>query len=294
MTSFIQNLVAGLSLGGLYALFALGVALIFGVAGIINFAHGAIIAVSAYALFALVSLPWPLLVAATILTGAVVAVGLEVLVFRRARGADPTTLLIISFGLSAILQAALALIAGPETHSVTFGASFNHELTFGAVSIPKIDLLTIAVALVLMVGLSWILRATSIGVQLRAAAEDFRMARHLGVRADWVLLATFAMSGVLAGVAALLLTMRNGTLSPNMGFQPLLVAFVATVIGGLGSLYGAAAGGLLLGLLTILLQVVLPAGLQPYRDAILFSAVIAVLLVRPQGLIPTARAGVRV
>ncbi|MBN9622025.1 MAG: branched-chain amino acid ABC transporter permease [Actinobacteria bacterium] len=294
MTTVIQDLVAGLSLGGLYALFALGIALIFGVAGIMNFAQGAMIAVSAYVLFGLADLPWPLLALATVVSGIVLAVLLEAVVFRRARGADQTTLLIMSFGVGVILQAALVLIAGSEPHSVTFGASLNKELVISGLSIPRIDLLTLVTAVVLMVALGTFLRRTTMGIQLRAAAEDFRMARHLGVRVNRVMLATFALSGLLAGVSTVLITARSGTLSPTMGFEPVLVAFVATVIGGLGSIYGAAAGGMVLGLLTILLQVVLPAGLQPYRDAILFSIVIFVLLVRPEGIIPTARAGTRV
>jgi branched-chain amino acid transport system permease protein len=119
---------------------------------------------------------------------------------------------------------------------------------------------------------------------MRAAAENFRMARMLGIPANRVIGIAFLISGLFAGVAAILLVSQTGTLTPQMGAAPLLVAFVAAVIGGLGRLEGAALGGLVLGLGTVLLQTYLPTELQAFRDAFLFSSVIAVLLIRPQGM----------
>jgi branched-chain amino acid transport system permease protein len=120
---------------------------------------------------------------------------------------------------------------------------------------------------------------------MRAAAEDFRMARALGVRANTVIATAFALSGLLAAVAALILVAQTGLVSPSMGLAPVLAAFIATIIGGLGSLSGAVLGGYVVGGLTVALQALLPLSLRPYRDAFVFGAVVLVLILRPQGLI---------
>ena len=120
------------------------------------------------------------------------------------------------------------------------------------------------------------------------------MARLLGVNANGVIAVAFAISGATAGIAALLLTIRSGTASPDLGSGPVLIAFIAIVVGGMGSLLGACAGGFLLGCLSVALQALLPVGLRPYREAILFSLIIGILLFRPQGLFGVARSGVRI
>ena len=139
--------------------------------------------------------------------------------------------------------------------------------------------------MVLLISFGLFLKKTRLGVQMRAAAEDFPMARLLGVRANTVIAAAFALSGLLAGVAAILLVAQTGTLTPTMGVTPVLVAFVATIIGGLGSLGGAVIGGFALGTLTVTLQAELPLALRAYRDAFVFGGVIAILVFRPNGLL---------
>jgi branched-chain amino acid transport system permease protein len=129
------------------------------------------------------------------------------------------------------------------------------------------------------------LRKASLGVQMRAAAEDFEVARLLGVRANRVIAAAFALSGLLAGVASILLVGTTGSVTPTMGVTPVLIAFIATVMGGMGSLIGAVIGGFVLGALTVVLQIALPLQLRGYRDAFAFGTVLLILLVRPQGLI---------
>jgi branched-chain amino acid transport system permease protein len=131
-------------------------------------------------------------------------------------------------------------------------------------------------------------------MQLRAASEDFAMSRLAGVRANRVIAAAFAISGAIAGVAATLLIMQSGSLSIGLGLQPTLIAFIAVVVGGMGSVAGATIGGLLLGVVSVALQASLPSNLLPYHDAILFSAVIFMLLARPQGLFGQRVAGERV
>jgi branched-chain amino acid transport system permease protein len=142
------------------------------------------------------------------------------------------------------------------------------------------------VSAVLLVGLTWFLRSSRLGLQMRAAAEDFRMARVLGVRANRVIAMAFALSGILAAAVSCFLVVQTGVVQPRMGLQLVVIAFVGTVIGGLGSLTGAALGGFLVGAASILLQALLPPDLRVFREAFVFVAVALVLLFRPQGLIP--------
>jgi branched-chain amino acid transport system permease protein len=281
----LQHVIDAVSAGSLYALFALGVAFIFGVAQIVNFAHGELIMVAAYLVLVTVGLVWPLVLVVVVLAVVVLALTMERVVFRPMRRADAVSVLIMAFSLSVFLQNAVLAIAGPRAKSVNFADALTHPLTIGSLRIPWLDVITIAVTIVLLVALGVLLRRSPIGRQLRAAAEDFGMARMVGVRANTVIATAFAVSGGLAAVGGILLTIQTGSLTPSLGLQPVLIAFIATVIGGMGSLTGAVLGGYLLGALTVLLQVVLPEGLIPYRDAIVFGLVIVALLVRPQGLV---------
>jgi branched-chain amino acid transport system permease protein len=133
------------------------------------------------------------------------------------------------------------------------------------------------------------LRRTTIGVQMRAAAENFEMARLLGVRANRVIAATFAISGVLAGIAAVIVVAQTGLVGPTMGASLVFAAFVATIVGGLGTLSGAVLGAYVLGAITVALQYALPIGLRPYREAFVFAALVVILIFRPQGLMGSRR-----
>lgn len=292
--TLLQNIITAVSVGGLYALFALGIAVIYGVAGIINFAHGHFIAVAAYLVLALNDVPMPLAVLGALAAGVVTAVATERGVFRFARGADPGTLLVLAFAVALTIESVIILVAGSRTVSTSFGSTLTKPIHIGALSIVRIDLVTVVVVAVLLAGLALLLNRTPVGGQLRAAAEDFTMARLVGVRSDLVMMVAFAVSGLLAGAGAVLLVARSGTLTPTMGLDPVLVSFVAVVIGGLGSLSGAAAGAFVLGGMTIALQVLLPEDIRPYRDAILYGLVIATLTFRPQGLLPSANERSRV
>jgi len=286
MSGFVQHVIDALSTGSLYALFALGVAFIVGVARVVNFAHGELIMVASYLVLVFVSLAWPLVVLLVVALVVLLALAMERVVFRPMRRADGATILIMAFSLSVFLQNAMLAIAGPRAKSVNFADRLIQPLTIGSLRIPWLDIVTVGVTAVLLVALALVLRRTAIGRQLRAAAEDFGMARLVGVRADTVIAVAFAVSGALAAVGGILLTVQTGSLTPTMGLQPVLVAFIATVIGGMGSLVGAVLGGYLLGAITVVLQVALPDGLLPYRDAFVFVLVIVALLVRPQGIVP--------
>lgn len=294
MSDVAQHLVNAVSLGSLYALLALGIAVIFGVGRILNFAHGQLITVSAYVLLVVSGLPWPLVVVLTLLTGVVLALAMERFAFRHVRRADPATTLIVGFAVAALIQEILVLSVGARSKTVDFATSTTLPVDIAGISIPRLDLVTMGVTAVLLTGLTLLLTRTTVGIQLRAASEDFGMARLLGVRSTRIVATAFAISGLLAGTAAVLLTAKSGTLAPEMGTPAVLIGFFATVIGGMGSLPGAAVGGFVLGVVTVLMQVLLPDGLLPYRESLLFTCVIAMLLFRPQGILPAATAGQRV
>jgi branched-chain amino acid transport system permease protein len=225
-----------------------------------------------------------LVVLCTLLGVAVLAFLMERIAFRPVREADPTTMLITSFAVSILIQNAMVWIAGRRAKGVSFGSSLAEPVNIGSASVPIVELVTIGVIVAVLVAFVFILQRTETGVQMRAAAEDFRMTRLLGVNANRVIVAAFVASGILAGVASLLMIATTGAVSPYIGLTPVLVGFVATVIGGMGSLVGAAVGGFLLGVVTVVFQVALPDSIQSYRDAFVFSGVILVLLVRPNGL----------
>lgn len=287
MTTLLQYLVDSLTFGSLFAVSALGVALIFGVVNIANFAHGELIMVSSYVLLLVGGSVWPLAAGAVLVTGVVLAVLMERIAFRPVRKADAVTLLISSFAISVLLRNLVILFVDGGAKSTGFGQSLLRPVDLGPISTSRINVVTIVVTVLLLLAIASFLRRTTLGLQLRAAAEDFSMARMVGVKANRVVALAFAMSGMLAAVAGLLLAAQSGTLTPQLGFQPVLIAFVATVIGGMGSIPGAVVGGYLVGALTGVLGGVLPDELTPFRDSFVFGAVILMLLVRPRGLFPT-------
>ena len=297
MIGLLQNLVDAASLGSLYALAALGVGLLFGILRLVNFAHGDFITIGAYALIVpssevtarlfIGTWNWSLMIPAVTLIVVIVALLTDALVFSPLRRATAPTLMIASFAVSYVLQNGILMIYGARPKAANLWSSFDRPIMFGELRVPLLQVITIVTTLVLLVALTLFLKRTSYGVMMRAAAEDFRMAQYLGVRGDFVIGLAFAMSGVLATAVSLLYLSQTGTLSPTMGVPLALFAFVAVVIGGMGSLLGAVVGGFLVGFVIIILQAYLPADLRGFRDAFAFTFVILILLVRPSGIIRT-------
>jgi branched-chain amino acid transport system permease protein len=252
---------------------------------LVNFAHGELLTVGGYFLVLAAGPPWPVLLVASAVVVAVFALGMERIAFRPVRKADAPTLLVTSFAVSFFIQNLAMLIFGPLPKTTTVSQELIKSWTIGDVSIARRDVLTVVATALLLAGLGFFLTRTRLGVQMRAAAEDFSMARLLGVRVNTVIASAFAISGMVAAVAAFVLVSQTGTVSPTMGLQPVLVGFVAMVLGGMGSLRGAVLGGFVLGFVTVALQSYLPLELRFYRDAFAYTAVILLLLVRPQGLI---------
>jgi branched-chain amino acid transport system permease protein len=290
----LQNVISAISLGSLYALVALAITIIFGIMQLVNFAHGELIMVGGYALFYVIHQPWPLWIVTPVVTAAVFAFAMERVAFRPVRGANAATLLVTSFALSYLLQNLTNVIIGPAPKGVPLSGFVTRTFTIGDVQIQNLSLLTLLTTFGLLAGLRVFLKKTALGVQMRAAAEDFDMTRLLGVRANTVIASAFVISGLLAGVVSFLFISQTGQISPTLGLVPLLAGIVAMVIGGMGSLPGAVLGGYVLGGMTIALQALLPLSMRGFRDAFTYWIVILILLVRPQGILPAQAWKVRV
>lgn len=287
MDIFLQQLLNALSLGGTYALLALGLAVVFSIIGLINFAHGELMTITGYSVcFALIwGLPFPLAVIAGLAVATAAAFLMERVAFRPVRGASGTTLLLTSFAISAILRVVFQNLISARPIPVSIPSALSGVVTIGPLHLGMIQLISILVTLTMLLGLNLFLHRTMAGRAMRAAAEDFAVLRLMGLRANSVVATAFAISGLLAGVAGILWVAQRGSVDPLMGALPVLKAFIAAIIGGLGSLSGAVAGGFLLGFIEVILQAYLPESLLPYRDAFAILLVISVLLFRPQGLL---------
>lgn len=304
MTALLQVLFDALSLGSLYALGALGIALIFGVMRLVNFAHGDYISfcvfallwpsIDAAAIVFLGTLPTVLLVPLILAIGAGLSVLSEILVFRRFRNANPATMMIASFALGFVIKYFLLMLYSSRPKSIDLWSNLSQQIEIFGARIPPLQVITIVVTIVILLALTAFLKRTRFGLEMRAAAENFTMARMLGVRANRVIMLAFAVSGMLAAAIGLILVTQTGTVDINMGANLMLVAFVATVIGGLGSLPGAVLAGYLIGAATVIMQVVLPPDARPFRDAFVYGAVIVMLIWRPNGLFAAKAAKQRV
>lgn len=304
MTATLQYLFDALSLGSLYALGALGIALIFGVMRLVNFAHGDVMTFAIFALVAptteAVAPLWvgawstPLIVITVLAVGAVLAMLSEVLVFRHLRQAAPATTMMAAFALGFVIQNVLLALHSSRAKAVNLWPELNQAVEVWGARVPALQMLMIAITVALLLGLAWMLRYTRAGLEMRAAAEDFDMARMLGVKANRVILVAFAMSGALAALIGLFMVNQTGLVDVRMGTPMMLVAFVSTVIGGLGSLMGAVLGGFLIGFASTALQAWLPLDARAFRDAFVYLSVIALLLWRPNGLFITSASRQRV
>ncbi len=295
MTAAIQFVIDVLSLGGAYALMALGLVIVYGILRLVNFAYGELIMAAGYTLYLVSASPLPWLVMAVLAVGAAVVTGIatDYVAFRPVRAKSVTAVLITSFAFSTLLQNAAQLLISPRPRSIPLPEVFSDTVTLFGVVTPARNLITIAAAAVLLSLFTLAMRRTVLGIAMRAAATHFTMARMLGVPANLVISTAFAISGLLAGTVALLWLGRIGTVVPRVGLEPLLIAFIATVIGGMRSLEGAVLGGFLLAFIDTALNYSLPQDLLKFRDAFTFSLVILILLWRPAGLVRGPATGQR-
>lgn len=287
MTELIQELVNGVALGSTYALLALGLAMVFSILRLINFAHGELVTIGGYTMWTLFNhgVPWPAVLVLTLVATTLAAIAMERIAFRPLRGANIATLLITSFAVSFFIQVALQIFVSAEPQGIGVPNWTDTVWHIGDVSLPAVKVVTFAVTIVAVLLLVVFLRRSLIGVAMRAAAEDFDTVRLMGIRANVVVVTAFALSGLLAGVAALLFFASAPGVDSGVGTPLVINAFIAVILGGLGSLPGAVVGGFVLGFAEVLFESRLPGSATAFSNALVLLVIIGLLLVRPQGLL---------
>ena len=284
--SFLSYLINGISLGSIYAIIALGYTMVYGIARMLNFAHGDIIMVGGFAIFTIVStmgLPPLLGILVAVAVCTVLGVTIERVAYRPLRGASSLAVLITAIGVSYLLQNVALLIFGSNARQFTSVVTLpNLKLADGALTISSVTIVTIISCIVIMIGLTSFINKTKVGQAMLAVSEDNGAATLMGIDVNRTIAITFAIGSALAAVAGALLCSTYPSLTPYTGSMPGIKAFVAAVFGGIGSIPGALIGGILLGVIENLSKAYISSQLS---DAIVFSVLIVVLLVRPTGIL---------
>jgi branched-chain amino acid transport system permease protein len=285
----VQQTLNAISLGSIYALVAIGLAMVFGILRLINFAHGDLMMVCCYVAFFLTAggmAIFPAVIIA-ILTTVISGILMERVAYRPVRGAPDVIMLLTSLAVSIFIENVFIMFVSPVPRSFRNATPPFLDVVhhWGSVNISNINLITIGITVLLFVLLYMFIRRTSLGISMRATSEDIMAAQLVGININRVIVTAFILGSALAGIAGYLWAARLGKIDPLMGFIPLLKAFVAAVIGGFGSLAGAVLGGYVLGFAEIFLIGFLPPSLSSYRDAFVFILLIIVLLIRPNGIL---------
>lgn len=285
MNQLIQSLVDALSSGATLGLAALAIGLVFGVIRLANFAQGEIITASAYSIIFTWQLGWYVAIPIALIIGVILSLLMEVGVFSRMRTATPATLLVASFGLSFLLQRVYELLFTNNVQTAPIAPELARSISLGGIRVQLLSVATIVIAGLLLFGLIQFLNKSIWGLQLQAAAADFRTARLIGIPASRVIGLSFVLSGVLAAAVAFVSTVKTGAVGPTFGIPIVVLALIGAVIGGIDKIYGALAGGFLVGFATSMLASWLPSDMSNFKDAFVFLLVIVVLIIRPSGLL---------
>ncbi len=284
--SFLSYLINGISLGSIYAIIALGYTMVYGIARMLNFAHGDIIMVGGFAIFTIVStmgLPPLLGILVAVAVCTVLGVTIERVAYRPLRGASSLAVLITAIGVSYLLQNVALLIFGSNARQFTSVVTLpNLKLADGALTISSVTIVTIVSCILIMIGLTSFINKTKVGQAMLAVSEDNGAATLMGIDVNRTIAITFAIGSALAAVAGALLCSTYPSLTPYTGSMPGIKAFVAAVFGGIGSIPGALIGGVLLGVIENLSKAYISSQLS---DTIVFSVLILVLLIRPTGIL---------
>jgi branched-chain amino acid transport system permease protein len=290
LLTFLQQLINGLSLGSLYALLAIGYTMVYGILRLINFAHGDLLMVAAYAAVmgaGLFAWPWPAAFGLAIILTGLLGVLLERGAYRPLRRAPRISLLISAIAASFLLENLALVLAGGRAKPFPVPAAFQGTVVLGGLFIPRLSFLIPLVTAAFMAGLFYIIYRTQMGRAMRAIARDLEMTSLMGIDVNRIIAVTFLLGSLLAGAGGVLWAMKYPQVNPFMGILPGLKGFIAAVLGGIGNVPGAVLGGLLLGMLEIMLVACFP-GWAGYRDAFAFTLLILLLLVRPTGLLGEA------
>ena len=290
MTSayILEQVANGVILGSMYALIAIGFSLIYGIVRLINFAHGDIVTIGAFAMLASVAAigaPFPVSILIVLAVGAGVGVLIERVAFRPMRGAPQVTGFIASLAVAIIIENVGIMTLSAQPRSFIVPAYLSTFIRLGSLQVRAIDLAIVLLAIVLMTALALFVRFTKVGMAMRATAENYEVARLMGINIDRMIMLAFAIGSALAAIAGLMWGSKYSQISPLMGLIPGLKAFVAAVIGGVGSISGAMLGGYVLGLAEVLFVGLLPPEYSGYRNVFVFSTLIVILLVMPNGLL---------
>ena len=287
-----QTLADAVGLGAVYTLMAVGIGLVFGVLRLVNFAYGQLVMAGAYTL-AFTS-TWPVAGSVAACFAVVIALSLlmERAVFRPLRTSSPAVMLVTTFAVAFLLQS-VALIVDVRDDTIGEPASsvapLGQAITLAGVDVRKVTLVAVGVAIVALGLLALLLGRTTIGLQMRAAAADFRTARLLGVRADRVIAFAVVLSGILAGAVAVILTVQNPLVSPDFALKDTIVVLVGVVVGGIDRLWTATLGGFSIGFATGVINGALPTEQTVFLPSAVFALVILVLILRPAGLFARGR-----
>ena len=286
MMNFLSYLINGISLGSVYAIIALGYTMVYGIAKMLNFAHGDIIMVGGFTAFTVVSTMGgsPIVgIFAAVVVCTALGVAVERIAYRPLRDASPLAVLITAIGVSYLLQNVALLIFGSNARQFTSVVNLPPlKLAGGELSISSVTIVTILACVVIMAGLMFFINKTKIGQAMLAVSEDRGAATLMGINVNRTIAITFAIGSALAAIAGVLLCSAYPSLTPYTGSMPGIKAFVAAVFGGIGSIPGALIGGVLLGVIENLTKAYISSQLS---DAIVFSVLIIVLLVRPTGIL---------
>jgi len=279
-----QQLVNGLSLGSIYALMALGYTMVYGIIGLINFAHGDVYMVGAFFGFWLITgLGVPVIPALiiTMIFTAILGVIIERVAYKPLRKSTRIAALITAIGVSYLLQNAMIYWVGPEVRAFPTTLP-NLAIDLGIFTISTQQVVIFIVTIILMAALQYIVKSTKMGQGMRAVSVDADAARLMGISVDTIISFTFAIGSALAGAGGVLVGIYYNSISPTMGLTPGIKAFVAAVLGGIGSIPGAMLGGLLIGVIESMVSMI---GLSTWRDAAVYFILIIILVFRPSGLL---------
>ncbi len=286
MEVIFSTLINGLSLGGIYAMIALGYTMVYGIAKMLNFAHGDVIMVGAYLIYVFIATTDPLLAILFSVIGCMIlGITIEKVAYKPLRGASPLAVLITAIGVSYLLQSVAQIIFGSANKMVTvyeFGA-----VTILGATVQISALVTLGVTVIVMLVLTIFVKYTRLGRAMIAVSEDKNAAQLMGINVNAIISVTFAIGSALASLAGLFYLLKAPSVSNTMGAMPGIKAFTAAVIGGIGSIPGAMLGGILLGVVESISYKI--TAIAPYTDAIEFSILIIILLVRPTGFLGKKR-----
>ncbi len=283
----IETLINGLSMGSTYAMIALGYTMVYGIAKMLNFAHGDVIMVGGYMIFVTMTTvgnPFAAALAA-VLFCMLLGVTIEKIAYKPLRGASPLAVLITAIGVSYLLQSTAQIIFGTAPKMVMIADLGN--LTVGSFSLPVYTIVTLVTSMIIMIALTLFVKYTRIGRAMIAVSEDKGAAQLMGINVNGIIMITFAIGSALAAFAGLFMLMKSPSLTNTMGAMPGIKAFTAAVIGGIGSIPGAMLGGILMGVVEAF-SLTVPV-IAPYTDAIEFIILIIILLVRPTGILGKKR-----